>query len=100
MKTPDEIKKGLECCIVGECNSKQRTCPYRKDNDCTTATIEDALSYIQQLEREWDAAVKDLRYSSECGTCGHYGLQGDNCQKCRNNAMHPYWKWRGVQEVE
>lgn len=60
----------------------------------------DAADTIEQLERERDAAIEDLRYSSECGTCGHYGLQGDNCQKCRNNAMHPHWKWRGVQEVE
>ena len=54
---------------------------------------------LAQVKRERDAAVRDVAYSSECGTCGHFGLQGDNCQKCRNHTAHPYWKWRGVQEV-
>lgn len=48
MKTPDEIKKGLEC-------SDCKTCPYGDDcmtyDECQMAISSDALAYIQQLER-------------------------------------------------
>lgn len=46
MKTPDEIKKGLECCTHATCNG----CPYAEDG-CTSGREKiDALEYIQQLE--------------------------------------------------
>lgn len=45
MKTPEEIKKGLEC---GEC----KNCPYKRLISCTECVREDALAYIQQLEAE------------------------------------------------
>lgn len=73
MKTPEEIKKGLECCCkpigFGECS---KACPYDDDEideiyNCTSDLSADALAYIQQLEiriaqveRERDAAVYDL----------------------------------------
>lgn len=50
-KTPDEIKKGLECCITDNCNE----CPYRPLYDvwgCKLARAQDALALIQQLEAE------------------------------------------------
>ena len=47
MKTPDEIKKGLECCTHGTCNS----CPYAEDGCTSNREKIDALEYIQQLER-------------------------------------------------
>lgn len=73
MKTPDEIKKGLQqCCDTGvSCTG----CPY--DNDChdplSTVNVEmDAVHYIHQLEsrlaqveRERDAAVADLESVDE-----------------------------------
>ena len=46
MKTPDEIKKGLECCTHGTCNS----CPYAEDGCTSNREKIDALEYIQQLE--------------------------------------------------
>lgn len=50
MKTPDEIKKGLEGCPV--CS---KSCAYHAGIDCYAELHYDALSYIQQLEqREWD----------------------------------------------
>lgn len=60
MKTPDEIKRGLEACIAGECNSKRITCPYRKAGDCTTAVVVDALAYIRQLEERVAELEKPL----------------------------------------
>lgn len=49
MKTPDEIKKGLKCCVIE--NHDCGNCPYR--TDCITGTDSpgvDALRYINDLE--------------------------------------------------
>jgi hypothetical protein len=61
MKTPDEIKKGLECCRKAvdtlECPQE---CPYYKDDcDCGSKPYQDCVAYIQQLEAE--NAEKDVR---------------------------------------
>lgn len=55
MKTPDEIKKGLECC-GGDCFNGNEECPYDKDDlkeniSCIRWMSKDALAYIQQLEK-------------------------------------------------
>jgi hypothetical protein len=62
-RTPEEIKKGLQCCFApylcyGEC-------PYYYDKgyigDCTTELAKNALAYIQHLEAQqpkW-ISVKD-----------------------------------------
>lgn len=51
MKTPEEVKKGLDCCqTVVRCDS----CTYKDIGnivaECTAALCGDALAYIQQLE--------------------------------------------------
>ena len=50
MKTPEEIKKGLECCSTSAC--KCFDCPY--EGECHlpfgSDPESDALAYIQQLE--------------------------------------------------
>lgn len=51
MKTPEEIKKGLECCMAEECFGEKENCPYTADPAlCVGVMCEDALAYIQQLE--------------------------------------------------
>lgn len=49
-KTPDEIKKGLECCTNerGDCGD----CPYPLTFVCQSDLMKDALTCIQQLEAE------------------------------------------------
>lgn len=62
MKTPEEIKKGLECCLkVGACNDE---CPYYNDGCGDDQEVKDALAYIQQLEGELNAIVLDHLYES------------------------------------
>lgn len=46
MKTPEEIKKGLEICGGYDC----RGCPYY-GTKCDKGLNNDALAYIQQLEQ-------------------------------------------------
>ena len=55
-KTPEEIKKGLGCCIKSTC---EPCCPYGNASNCKFAIhlLEDALAYIQQLEEEREAAI-------------------------------------------
>lgn len=47
MKTPDEIKKGLQCCM-GEFACSE--CPYSNDGCGDDEEVKDALAYIQRLE--------------------------------------------------
>jgi hypothetical protein len=96
MKSPEEIKKGLECCFPSE-DPDCCECPYEATESCFGARINDILAYIQQLERERDAAVEDFKEFSMCEMCKHY--DGDrNCEVCAVSGCD--WQWRGVQEVE
>ena len=50
MKTPEEIKRGLECCRV---TVGCKNCPYNTGEfGCQLRNRDDALAYIQQLETE------------------------------------------------
>lgn len=64
MKTPDEIKKGLETCI-GKCTGNKPHCTYHECGDgCMDMMNRDALTYINQLEARLVEANKtsdDLR---------------------------------------
>lgn len=62
MKTPEEIKKGLECCARAS-EEACKHCPYCNDCDIFEACnlYRDALAYINQLEArvpKW-ISVKD-----------------------------------------
>lgn len=132
-RTPEEIKKGLECCSPRyeskhwvSCSSE---CPFRNEgaycrnvlHACNKKYIQlledgidrvykqvDALrglpEKIQQIERERDAAVKDI--ARTCLKCAHRerrfladGKLDDLCGTCIYNNMCN-WEWRGVQEVQ
>ncbi len=52
MRTPEEIKKGLEICR-GKCTGNKPHCPYDKYGDgCEDTLNRDALAYIQKLEAQ------------------------------------------------
>lgn len=63
MKTPEEIKKGLECCqtdsegmlLCDECQYKTSGCT------CYSKLHADALTYIQQLEAQVEQLEKDVQ---------------------------------------
>ena len=110
MKTPDEIKKGLECCAdLQGYDADCLNCPYTGEQWCGDKSKADALSYIQQLEaeleavkRERDAAVRDMTYATRCESCKHYcvDIGGFPCNKCTvvHNGAGIMWEWRGVKE--
>ena len=118
MKTPDEIKKGLEKCLArwaathySDCRSD---CPYWEEGVwCKNALHSNALTYINhlesrlaQVERERDAAVRIVH-----GLCLHCKNEDSKDDTCRECMYYPYrfvygtgdayvdnWQWRGVCE--
>lgn len=52
MKTPDEIKKGMQCAVDKKCYWKE--CPYynSEEHTCINEVQLDALAYIKQLEAQ------------------------------------------------
>ena len=105
-RTPDEIKKGLNHCSEDGC----KQCPYKYDCDMAdgfSVLAGDALAYIRQLERERDAAVKQLRKGGRaCSTCKFSEDIPENdkiCEECRltgTKLLYSNWEWVGPQEVE
>ena len=56
MKAPEEVKKGLECCILETDDTSLvdhcRACPYQPTGLCFRTLLKDALAYIQRLEAQ------------------------------------------------
>lgn len=119
MKTPEEIKKGLDCCqTIVRC----AVCPYHDIGDivaeCTAQLSENALAYIQQLEsgneskqkrieelesrlaqveKENKALLHDMAKYTMCGACKHFA----NREQCPQHDECVYgeighFEWRGV----
>lgn len=109
-KTPDDIKKGLACCL-GDCHDYHcEECPY----DCETEGMDlanDTLALIQQLEAqnaellekvkqlepERDAAVFDIkkfgRSLSRCSICS----KSEDEERC-SHGLGFCFEWRGLCE--
>lgn len=107
MKTPDEIKRGLdECTRLGGCAA----CPYFDMGPtarCAPKLAADAIAYIRELEVEkYRLATECQKLREErdrywqyikglgCDTCG-----GD-CDRCEVTLDRVWtgWKWNGNKE--
>lgn len=101
MKSPDQIKKALECCFnASQCGD----CPYYPVS-CDRELVRDAREYIRQLEAERDAAVADLKYVAVCETCKefHRSALTEPCLHCTKYGLldsENKYEWRGVQKEE
>lgn len=104
MKTPEEIKKGLECVNCADCPYDEHNYEIRISHCSEVA--DDAIAYILQLERERDAAVKAAH--GNCLACSHYDIDAfGSCTKyelCEHGGDvwegKDLWQWRGVQNTE
>ena len=108
--TPETIQEFLSRC-EGTKTEKCAACTYR-----IRCNFEEyALAYIQLLERERDAILKDLKEADriECDHCKHYAYCQDCCEavefdckkcdaecKCKDCINNINWEWRGIQEDE
>lgn len=116
-RTPDEIKKGLECCTASYADC-HRECPYKPDCD-GSQILKDSLAIIQrlqaenaeqaeriqQLEAERDALLKEMRVCIFCDrdvpdacpiVCEHCEL---DCP-CKDCVDFNKWQRRGVQKED
>lgn len=119
MKTPEELKKGLEYCrSMHELSVNCHSCPYDGERLCGDVMLEDAIEYIEWLEknlqytfdaaevlraegakfeRERDAAVRDVAEYAQHGSvcrlfydCPH----GNDCPLYPSTCED--YEWRGV----
>ena len=105
-KTPDEIKKGLECCTEPS-GSMCPFCPYAENgyvsDTCREEMAADALALIQPLEAERDSAVADIKQMVldpyEPCFCDYCKLTEEECARsnCKGRSA---FVWRGVQKEE
>ena len=126
MKTPDEIKKALECCFYDSAQCGE--CPYYPVS-CDRELVRDAREYIRQLESKLecsqmtidgltatllkcDTIIKQLQTERDAALETIYEMAKciteDVCEWCdqteceRLCMMHaterPGFKWRGVQK--
>lgn len=82
MKTHEEIKRGLGCCLEDFC----KNCPYERILNCTESVKEDALALIQQLEAQVPKWIS-VNEQAEPGEDGEYVCCG-------------YWFGSGRKQVE
>ena len=104
MKSPDDVKKGLECrirSIRNACNHQCDTCDLRIPAYTILERFEDARTLIQRLEAERNAAVAELAKctASHCPFCKNYKNpeMADVCYTCRYG-IHKSFEWHGVQK--
>lgn len=106
-RSPEEIKKGLKCCVAKVKGLTVKDCDvdctyFHEGVFCKNMLHGDAIRIIQQLEsrlaqaeRERDAAVMDLEnvielsaiVNLDCEFCKH--MDRPTCEECG-------WEWRGV----
>lgn len=125
-RTLEEIKRGLGyCCPKWESDhwvTCRDECPFKNEGifcrnvlaACALALFyrfeheyDELLQKNQQLERERDAAVEQLRKGGRaCSTCKFSEDIPENdkiCEECRltgTKLLYSNWEWVGPQEVE
>ena len=98
MKTPDEIKNGLNHCSEDGC----KQCPYKDDCDMAdgfSVLAGDANAYIQQLENKICELTEKVEQLEEahvvrCRDCEFWAGTQDSLQgKCLLTGEYPTGAW-------
>lgn len=99
MKTPDEIKKGLECCA--SVNAPCESCPFRTGTGakCIRHMSECAIAYIQQLEAaqlKWISVEERLpNVGEKVMVCGvKNGMQVGAFRGISRLGKNRKWLWK------
>ncbi len=92
-KTPDEIKKALECCTeFYRCDK----CPYFGMPCESDELVIDALALINALLADL-TLVCGSESINPCLVCSHYRTDWEK-PGCELNGLACIWSWRGVQK--
>ena len=97
-KTPDEIKKGLECDPLALIRQLHADNCRLKDELYNAYNVQnEQLVRINQLEAERDAAVDGLKSNCTCPECKYFSddIQ-EPCRGCKPTDSK--FEWRGVQK--
>ena len=106
---PEEIKHWLEGCENKSACEWCNLIDQCEKNAIVLAYIQHLESRLAQVERERDAAVKDVAMNKECRTCknqeihatcfrknGCAGCDNTDCPCSRGDSCETCWQWRGV----
>ena len=104
MKTPDEIKRGLECCHELACTK----CPYWLTKGCAEVLQEDAKVCIQQLEQSvprWISVEERLPENDDAVLImdngigmGYYNIYSDEWTDCETADTIRVTHWMPLPE--
>lgn len=93
--------------LTKKCSNPELTncneCPYKalrnENTDCLDYIMMDLADAIEQLLRERDALLADLKKLADCDYC-KYG-KGDYCEDTLHDGCisGEYWEWRGVKDA-
>lgn len=101
MNNYKELVENVRICASGDCFG---CTPRGNKINCQEVLLESAADAIEQLVKERDAAVADLKEGSFCMTCKHLVSTQEKklCRHCSSltGGGEDNWEWRGVQEVE
>lgn len=103
MKTPDEIKTGIEFCttkvVSGNLKTCDLDCPYRVEGVwCRNALAHDTLAYIQQLEAK---APKWISVKDKMPPTGNAVLVAVHNQKMAWNCVEvDVWDGRWLENAD
>lgn len=102
MKTPEEIKKGLECCSRSD--SCPQECPYYDVQSCGSVSKLDALAYIQQLDEEKKQLQKRIcdqrRQLRLLHAMYEWALSRLQKAKLNDRAHFQHWMWERGYDLE
>lgn len=94
MKTPEEIKYGLECCANGKCAWVSGECPYFSNTMCANDMKQDARAYINELEERISLMMIQMR--GDCGVCKHRDEEYGPCDTCMHDYERHGWEYEGL----
>lgn len=96
----DEIKKGLEVCVMNVFRIACKKCPYNETNKCNDTLCKDALNLINEQEKEIERLQKTLADILLCVKDTNCGIDVERIRKQAVKDFAEKLKAKAVQEAE
>ena len=99
----EQTIRGFKCCMEHECYEDCLECPY-KGHGCKRSNCKDMLELAENLQKDFEAALEDLKRHADCTVCLHFNKDSieEPCKVggCFKDGRGDKWQWRGRQEGE